>query len=196
MKHRTKKDIFGMRGDIATIILCLVISLVFVILMSIALGFVITAEYEDPEHLIYEECTFIEGKLIRQHRGSRYYEIRVEEYEEPLKIFSVSLKAADRSRLASIDAGEKITVSLGKGSDNYSVLAISCGDDSILTYDEYLEAHHNNDVLGLIALPIMIVFGLILLVKSIYELCIYCKAPKVIVRVMEKKKQKKQKKHK
>jgi hypothetical protein len=190
MVHRKKKEIFDFGGDIAAIIMVLVISLVFVILMGVALGHSLLSEYAEPDDLIYEECTFINAKLIRQYRDSRYYEIYVEEYEEPLKIYSIALKAVDRSKLDSINAGEKITVSLEEGRDNYSVLAMFHDNEAILSYDEYLRAHQKNDTLGIIVLPLMIILGVSLLGKSIYELYLYCKTPKVTIRVTEKKKKK------
>jgi hypothetical protein len=204
MKHRTKKDILGIRGNLPAIIAFMILGVIVSVIMIYCFSMIVTTEYAEPDTLVYEECTFVEAdKVVSTGRYSRNvrYDIYVEEYEEPFKIYSVTLRAVDKTELLSIRAGETIKVSLKEsGKKYYAIVAMYCGDKCILDYEDYLREHEENDTLGCIVCPLMILFGLFMLVASIYELCRYLKKQKEPQKKTQgnkkKKKRKKQKKHK
>jgi flagellar basal body-associated protein FliL len=201
MKHRTKKDILGIRGNLPAIIAFMILGVILVAIMIYCFSMIVTTEYAEPDTLVYEECTFVEAKRARSGKSGTRYDIYVEEYEEPLKIYSVTLRAIERSDLLSIEKGELIKVSLKESGKKYhAIVAMYCGDKCILDYKDYLREHEENDTLGCIVCPLMILFGLFMLVASIYELCRYLKKKKEPQKKTQgnkkKKKRKKQKKHK
>ena len=200
MKHRAKKDILGIRGNLPAIIAFMILGVILVAIMIYCFSMIVTAEYAAPDSLVYEECTFVEAdKVVSTGRYSRNvrYDIYVEEYEEPFKIYSVTLRAVDKTELLSIRAGETIKVSLEEsGKKYYAIVAMYCGDKCVLDYEDYLREHEENDTLGSIVCPLMILFGLFMLGKAIYELCRYLKKKKESQEKTPRKKKKKNKKRK
>ena len=135
-----------------------------------------TTDYPTKESLVYEECTFIKYEYIvkenHNHSTTRYYNIYVEEYDKPLEIDNIIYDRIHQGLLSTLEKGDKITVSIKHHKNDMNLYEMSYGEKYILSYDDYLDAHKENDEIGFILAPVLIclISGLIIAEAVHYKL--------------------------
>ena len=125
----------------------------------------LVTDYPPQDELVYEECTFIRSERDASARSVRF-NIYVEEYEMPLEIDNVVIDKADREALSRLKAGDKITVSRRDGKNNHDLYAMSHGETRILTYEDYLSEHEENNATGLGLTAVMSILSVFILIVA------------------------------
>ncbi len=107
--------------------------------------------------MVCEECTFVKYEFIKEKhakgRFTKYYYIYVEEYGSPLRVDSIIYDRVNESKLNSLKAGDKLTVSVNKTDGSLDLYSVACECSDILSYEDYLEGHEENYKYGLIGFP-------------------------------------------
>lgn len=123
-------------------------------------------KYEDLTHKTY---TF-ENYEEPGHRGS-YYEVYVLEEDKPLMIDNIVQKEIKDSLLWGLESGEVIECYLTKSSKSsyaYEIVEIKCGNEVILSLDDYVSKHQKNAIVGIVIIPIIammiIIVGVVFLI--------------------------------
>ena len=106
--------------------------------------------YPTDDQLVYEECTFVKYEQRKSRAGKTYY-VSVKEYAGWLKIDNIVSSSASEERLKSLENGDKIKVSIRKTENGNDLYYMSSGQNSVLTYEDYLEEHRRNKNAGYIA---------------------------------------------
>ena len=133
--------------------ICAFVFFLFISIISL------TTEYPTKDSLVYEECTFIKYDFIskesRNHSTTRYYNIYVKEYDEPLGIDNIIYDRVHQGYLGNLKKGDKITVSIKKDEKRPNLYVMSYDKKYILSYDDYRDGHMKNDEIGHILFPIL-----------------------------------------
>lgn len=119
--------------------------------MFFSVLFIITVstDYPSEESLVYEECTFIKYEHNKRKNGkyneAHYYSIYVKEYKQPLEIDNIVFDDADKDVLSGIKEGDKITVCKYEDDGEMILVSASYNGDYVLTFDDYITIHKEND---------------------------------------------------
>ena len=146
------------------IIQCAIFLFVFVFCLILLLGFLLMPRYPQANMLAYEECTFIFYERKSVGRSNYQYHIFVEEYEAPIVIDNIARKGTNELILKSLKRGELLHVSI-EDKENLDLYEISAHGEYILSYEDYLIKHRNNDRVG-------IIFGVVGAITSVTFLII------------------------
>ena len=120
-------------------------------------------EYSD---VMYEELTFEKYEMIRGGRySSTRYEIYFYEYDEPFEVSSFVLNKFDRDALNDLGRNQKIQVYY---EDDYDICQMKCGSITLLSFSDYKEENIENQALGIIISPILILMVIFLMSLFIY----------------------------
>lgn len=148
-------------------IIALLLATPFLIMFIVNL----TKEYPTKESLVYEECTFVKYDYVNKkgyRSHTQFYDIFVEEYAVPLRIDSIVYNKVYKSALSDLKKGDKVTVCIEFHEEDLNYLSsISCGDTTILSYEDYIEAHTENDKYGYIVCPILFSLGIGLFIAEV-----------------------------
>jgi hypothetical protein len=120
--------------------------------------------------LIYGELTFQKYEKISQKAGA-VFEIYFEEYEEPFAIDNITSKRADKALLGKLCAGDSVALyfcekSVGKY--KYEICEMKSDAGAVLHLSDYIEVNQNNQVTGMIIVPILGLLGVALGVKGLF----------------------------
>lgn len=128
-----------------SVVICCGLLLIFsALLLFLFVSNLCTWNYPKKESLVYERCTFVKYEK-KSGRSSRYY-IYVREYEEPLEIDNIVFHDVNKGDLDSIRVGGKIKIAKDKHLTLYS---LEYHGESILSYDDYLQRHNKNHIIGI-----------------------------------------------
>lgn len=120
--------------------------------------------------LIYRELTFQKYEKISQKAGA-VFEIYFEEYEEPFAIDNITSKRADKALLGKFCAGDSVALyfcekSVGKY--KYKICEMKSDAGAVLHLSDYVEENQNNQMVGMIVVPILGLLGIALGVKGLF----------------------------
>ena len=122
--------------------------------------------YPEAEDLNHEACTYLYYERKSVGRGDYQYHIWVKEYDEPLIIDNIVQRATDRSLLESLQSGDPLQISL-EDHDGFYLYEVSAHGDDILSYENYLARHRNNERVGIIFFALVSVISFSFLVSGI-----------------------------
>jgi hypothetical protein len=129
-------------------------------------GVVSIGKYPSADSLVYEECTFVRCEQKNTAKSSLYY-IYVEEYEKPMEIDNIVISQIDREALFTLEPGDKITVSKHDGQKECTLYSLSHGETDILSYQDYLSRHNNNNMTGIVVCSILLCMTVGLFIGSV-----------------------------
>ena len=133
---------------IMLIVVCVLLSL-FGILFGMGFISTTTASYSKDQYT-EQACTFLAYEYeIWERKGADWesYEIYVQEYAKPLEIDHLVFDQVNRRVLNNLEQGDQITVLLDK---KLNVISIEHQGEYVLTYEDYVAEHGNNDTIGVI----------------------------------------------
>lgn len=137
----------------SVICICILFVILIIFFVGCTIGVATIEKYPHKEELTYEECTYISYKFMNgKHKR---YCIYVSEYEEPLVIDTVVYSKVNKEVLAALKSGDTIKVSIVKNKSNMNLYSMSCEGKEVLSYENYLKQHEQNNKLGLVLLPII-----------------------------------------
>ena len=122
--------------------------------------------YPEAAELQYEACTYLSYEYKSVGKSSYQYHIRVKEYDEPLVIDNIVQRAADGDLLASLRPGEPLQISLEDRKD-FRLYEISARGADILSYEDFLSRHRNNERVGIVFSALTAVISFSFLVTGI-----------------------------
>ncbi len=135
---------------------------VFLFVNCIVCYSVFDVEYED---LKYSELTFVRFEKIKRYKGGLIYEIYFEEYTQPFEISNITQGRLDKKALETVKEDEKIKVYYKESSSKnyeYVICEMKSNSKVLLSLEDYREVNQNNQTIGMILCPILIVMGLFL----------------------------------
>ena len=149
-------------------VVCLFIN-IFINCISLYSSF--DVDYND---LRYAELTFEKYELIKKHKSSDLYEIYFEEYDKPFEISGVTKREVDKNALNDLNMKDKIKVYFTDNSSNkytYEICEMKSNTATVLELSNYIEANKENQVVGMVLCPIMILSILFLMILYIHWVC-------------------------
>jgi len=164
----------------AVVLTCIVILIFLAFILYCFVNILNIFEYPKKELLTYERCVFIKYEENGFSRHPRYY-IYVEEYEKPLEIDNIVFSAADEELLDLINKGSQIRVSIREEKDNLSLYSVEYNGKYILTYDDYLFRHNQNNTIGII---VTLIIGCICVTLLIITIIYYKKTGKNLFSIL------------
>lgn len=177
-----KINSYGRKGvKIGTISLILVIASIAMLFAFLFFYCIFSYSNFDIEYsdLIYGELTFDRYEKLYRYKGGDQYEIYFEEFEEPFDISPVLNKKIDKKKLELLTAGEEISLFYRESSSKnykYEICEISHNSTAILSLSDYVKVNKNNQILGMIFCPIMVIMALFM-VWLLVALDMYPKRP-------------------
>lgn len=134
---------------------CVIFSVLFCVLLTffvlVTVSYVkTTAEPQDREYtLLSSERTAYYSGIHRLPSPVCY--VYVEETDKPLLIDSIVFPYSDVDALELIPSGKTITVGIqSEKSSHYEVSSLRYGDQTVLSFKDYLKAHSRNKMLGIV----------------------------------------------
>ena len=125
-------------------------------------------KYPSVDELYYEQCTYVNSEYVSVGRGYHNYYIYVEEYNEPLKIDNIVVNKTHEELLFSLNEGDIISVSI-VDNNKLNLFSISFNGEYILSYEDYLDEHNGNNIVGIVVTAVISCIALgILVFGSIY----------------------------
>ena len=124
----------------------------------------------DYNELKYAELTFEKYELIKQPKSGNYYEIYFKEYDKPFEISNITKKGLNKEVLNKLDFNEKITVYYRVNSSGkylYAICEMKSESMILIELSDYKKANQENQVIGMILCPVMVILGVFLLVLYI-----------------------------
>ena len=118
-------------------------------------GVVSIGKYPSADSLVYEECTFVRCEQKNTAKSSRFY-IYAEEFEKPMVIDNIVISQINREALLSLEVGDMITVSKYEEKKEYTLYSMTHGEIDILSYEDYLSRHSNNNTTGTVVCSILL----------------------------------------
>lgn len=116
--------------------------------------------------VMYEELTFEKYKKIRGSRhSSPRYEIYFYEYDDPFEITGIVINKFDEEALNNLVRNQKIQVYY---EDDYDICQMKCGSITLLSFSDYKEENIENQALGIIISPILMLMVIFLISLFIY----------------------------
>lgn len=110
--------------------------------------------------LIFQELAFVRYERIPQGKSSYAYDIYFKEYEKPFRIDSIASKKVDKVALKLLTEGQVIQVYLHQqsyeNSDYYEICEMFYNNTEILSLSNYVEVNQNNQIVGMIVCPLLI----------------------------------------
>ena len=134
---------------IMLIVLCVLLAL-FGVLFGMGFVSTTTASYSKDQYT-EQTCTF----LTYEHEvGADWesYEICVQEYAKPLQIDNIVFDQVNRRVLNDLKQGDQITLLLDK---KQNVISMEYQGRYVLTYEDYVAEHENNNTVGVIVTLIL-----------------------------------------
>ena len=150
-------------------IFSLVLTILFLLLFIALLLFCIYSYFRfdvDYSELTYSQLTFKEYKVA--HVRGEFYEIYFQEYEDPFEISIITAKRTNKTALKSLKANDTVDVYFCENSSskyNYTICEIKCGSTIPVSLDDYKGANQDNQRIGIIACP----FIILMLAFSLYK---------------------------
>lgn len=120
----------------------------------------------DYSDLMYEELSFERYEKIQGYKRHYKYVIYFDEYEKPFEISSIADKKLDKAALDQLTENERLGVYYRETSSEkyqYEICEINHNSSTLLSLSDYRETNQNNQILGMIVCPIMIVVSLFML---------------------------------
>ena len=111
-----------------------------------------------PQDLTQEQLTFQRYEYVSEYKSKRY-EIYFTEYEKPFVVDTIADSKMDRDALKSLAPNTVVTVYYDNTSYkdyDYEICHLTAEDLSVLTFDEFIKANKENQITGLIFLPIFV----------------------------------------
>lgn len=121
--------------------------------------------------LIYEELTFRKYETTNGYKSDKKYVVYFEEYEKPFEISTISDEKLDKTSLASLIKGESIKVFYKENSSkkyDYEICEFSHDDVVLLSLSDYVETNQENQLVGMVVCPILVIMCLFLDCLFIY----------------------------
>lgn len=112
--------------------------------------------YDD---LYHEEVTFDRFKKISKGKGGAVYEIHVKEYANPFQVDNISSKKLNKTSLKELKENEKLQIYFSESSHkdyDYVLCEVSRDTDVLLSLSDYIKTNRNNQLLGMIISPILV----------------------------------------
>lgn len=144
---------------------------VFLFINCIKLYHSFDLSYDD---VIYEELTFLD-----YDSNGELKEVYVKEYETPFLIDSISFSSFDIKTLEKLESNEVIKVYYIETSTKdyqYELCEVKVNNTYLLTLQDYVKENRNNQRLGMVFCPVLIVSAIVLIVvflKILYKNRIY-----------------------
>lgn len=131
----------------------------FMFVNSINLYSYFDLTYDD---VIYEELTFLD-----YDSNGELKEVYVKEYETPFLIDSISFSSFDIKTLEKLDSNEVIKVYYIETSTKdyqYELCEVKVNNTYLLTLQDYVKENRNNQRLGMVISPVLIISAMVLIV--------------------------------
>ena len=119
----------------------------------------------DYSDLIYESLTFDRYNILDLGRNGYVYTLYFQEYEDPFCINRITNEKLDKEMLDALAEGSLTHVYYCEDSSrfaNYEICEISCSNGMLLSLSDYVRANQNNQIMGMILCPILILASLFL----------------------------------
>ena len=117
--------------------------------------------------LVFQELTFERCDRIPQGKSGYAYDIYFKEYEKPFRIDSIASKKVDKVALKLLAENQTIQVYLHQqsygNSDYYEICEMFYNETEILSLSNYVKANQNNQIIGMILCPLLILSSSFLL---------------------------------
>jgi len=128
----------------------------------------------DYNDLRYAELTFEKYELIKKYKSGDFYEIYFEEYDKPFEISSITKKEVDKNLLNNLKYKDKVKVYFIDNSSQkypYEICEMKSKNAILLELSNFKDANQENQVVGMIMCPIMILAVLCLMILYIRWVC-------------------------
>ena len=123
--------------------------------------------------LMYEELTFVKYETISMGKSGREYRLYFEEYEEPFQVDNISSKKLNKTALDNLTEKTLVKVYFDESSSKkykYKICDFSSGSTVLLGLDDYIKVNQDNQIVGMIAFPILSACGLFLAGMALFAL--------------------------
>lgn len=107
---------------------------------------------ENNLNLVREELTY-EKYEKRHNRGGWYFDLYVKEYEEPIRIHTITSKGLDKVNLSKLAEGDLLHIAYSQKFGE--ICEISCKDIMILSASDYVRVNQNDEIIGMVFLPFL-----------------------------------------
>jgi hypothetical protein len=84
-----------------------------------------------------------------------------------MEIDNIVISQIDREALFTLEPGDKIAVSKHDGQKEYTLYSLSHGETDILSYQDYLSRHNNNNMTGIVVCSILLCMTVGLFIGSV-----------------------------
>ncbi|MBE5887596.1 MAG: hypothetical protein E7283_02030 [Lachnospiraceae bacterium] len=125
-------------------------------------------EFEvEYSELHYEELTFEKYDEKPAGKSGYSYEIYFREYEEPFRVNNITQKKMDKNALKALQTNTVIKVYFRPSTNKkytYDICEMKSDMSVLLSLADYIETNQRNQIVGMICLPILIVFCVVLIV--------------------------------
>ena len=124
-------------------------------------------EYSD---LTYKELTF--NKCVKKSSGKSGYKLEVYffEYDDPFEVSSITFKKVNKEELYNLNNGDVLQVYFCASDSKhytYEICDMKYGSINLLLLSDFVKVNQNNQVIGMILCPIMVLCCVFLLVVFI-----------------------------
>ncbi len=123
------------------------------------------------EELVYEKLTFDRYERIIKSKGGDTFEIYFEEYDVPFEIDNITQKELNKKELKDLKDGEKLDVYYRENDSKkyeYEICEMKSQDVTYLEFSNYISVNRNNEILGMIISPILVIISTFLCGFFIY----------------------------
>lgn len=129
------------------------------------------SEYDiEKTDVKYEVLTFEKYEYVKKYKRNNYYEIYFTEYDKPFIIDGIVKNKVDKDRLDELKSGQVCFVYFDETSNrnfDYEICELHFGNQSVLSFEDYVDENRNNQLLGICFTPVLIILCGFLIVLAI-----------------------------
>lgn len=112
----------------------------------------------DKLDLIHETLTFVKYERRSAGKSGWVYDLYFREYEKPFRIDSVDSKAIEQADLDRLRQNDTVKVTFCRNYDE--ICEITGNGTMVLRLPDYIKANRNNQLIGMIVCPLMVLCAL------------------------------------
>ena len=117
-------------------------------------------EYDlDYDEVACRQLTYISYDVTSRHKGGNTYKFNFAEYSDPLVVDSITSSRLDKTALSRLEQGQTLLVYTLQD-DPYEICELRTNSVVLLSLSAYVEANRTNEFLGMILIPILVLFAL------------------------------------
>lgn len=127
-------------------------------------------QYED---LIYEELTFEKYEKIHKGKNGSLYEIYFEEFNKPFEVSVITQKMLDKEALNELESNTIVEVYYHESTSKsyiYEICEMKRNSVEFLSLENYKKVNQNNQIVGMILCPLLIIGSAFLIWMYVYLL--------------------------